>query len=297
MKRYHRLLLWVLASSIQIVATAHAAEQPPLKVLFVGNSYTSVNDLPSLVVGLAEAAGGRKIEADRHLVGSCTLQRHVQETKAIEKIRQKKWDIVVLQEHSLRPAIDRDLMFQYARMLDAEIKKQGAQTVFYLTWARQNVPEMQEGVDPTKAPQSARAIYQMSGVDKAIDFGAWCQQHRAGLLGGLNGAYFGIAKEVGAQVAPVGVAWRKAMAADKTLVLHQSDTSHPNPTGTYLAACVFYGTLLGRSPLGLPGEIKKDGKLLTKLTRDETKRLQAIAWQTVQEAKGTSVTPPASAHR
>jgi len=42
------------------------------------------------------------------------------------------------------------------------------------------------------------------------------------------------------------------MAADPKLVLHQADNSHPNPKGSYLAACVFYTTLLDRNPVGLP---------------------------------------------
>ena len=36
-------------------------------------------------------------------------------------------------------------MYKYARILNEEILKQGAKTVFYLTWARQNIPQMQDG--------------------------------------------------------------------------------------------------------------------------------------------------------
>jgi hypothetical protein len=149
----------LLASTVLLSAQAQMAGQEtptvPLKVLFVGNSYTSVNDLPSMVVGLAEVAGGRKIEVDRHFVGGCTLEKHAKDQKAIDKIRAAKWDVVVLQEHSLRPVIDRQAMHEYARLLDAEIRKQGAKTVFYLTWARQHVPDMQEGADPGKSPDYA----------------------------------------------------------------------------------------------------------------------------------------------
>jgi hypothetical protein len=98
-----------------------------------------------MVEGLAEAAGGRKIEVDRHLVGGCALEKHVKDQKAIDKISGKKRDAVVLQEQSLRPVLDRQSMHEYARILDAEVKRQGAKTVFYLTWARQHIPDMQEG--------------------------------------------------------------------------------------------------------------------------------------------------------
>jgi hypothetical protein len=81
-----------------------------------------------------------------------------------------------------------------------------------------------------------------SGAAKTIDLETWFQQQKAGLVGGLNGAYLDIARELGAGVAPVGIAWKMALAADPPFVLHRKDKSHPNPTGTYLAACVFCGS-------------------------------------------------------
>jgi hypothetical protein len=170
----------LLASTVLLSAQAPVVGQEtptaPLKVLFIGNSYTSVNDLPAVVAGLAEAAGGRKIDVDRHLVGGCTLERHVKDQKAIDKIRAEKWDVVVLQEQSLRPVIDRQSMHEYARLLDAEIKKQGAKTIFSLTWARQHVPDMQEGADPAKSLEYAKVLYGFSGAAKTTDLETWCQQ-------------------------------------------------------------------------------------------------------------------------
>jgi hypothetical protein len=272
------LILWLGGGSAGAQDPAHA----PLKVLFIGNSYTAVNDLPALVVGLAEAAGGRRVETAAHLVGGCTLEKHVQDKQASEKIKAKKWDVVVLQEHSVRPVIARDLMFQYARVLDAEIKRQGARTVFYLTWARQNIPQMQEGADPHKSPAYGRALFELSGAGKAMKLDAWCQQEKDGLVGGLNGAYRGIARELRARVAPVGVAWTMALAADPRLTLHAPDQSHPTPTGSYLAACVFYATLLDASPVGLPGVVKSGDTVLMDIPAEQARRLQDIAWAAVQ---------------
>jgi hypothetical protein len=280
----HRRLFLLIPLLLPGWTTAHA-DQPPLKVLFIGNSYTYVNDLPSLVVGLADAAGGRKIETGERLPGGYTFQQQVSDRKSIEKIRERKWDVVVLQGHSLETILNRESMQKYARVLDAEIKKQGAKTVFYLTWARQNVPQMQDGADPAASPDYARAMYQMSGAANRIDFEQWCGQHKAGLDGGIDGAYFDLARELNAQVAPVGVAWKKALAANPNLVLHQPDKSHPNPKGSYLAACVFYATLLDKSPVGLPSELRKGARPLVRVAADEAAAFQKIAWQTVQEAK------------
>ena len=294
MKTRHGLFFVALLLLEQAAAFSQQTHPAPLRVLFIGNSYTAANNLPAILEGLADAAGGRKIRTDRHLVGGCTLQRHVQQKRAVEKIEADKWDAVVLQEQSLRAVLDRQSLHKYARFLDAKIKQQGAKTVFYLTWARRHIPDMQAGADPAASPEYARAMYQISGSAKAIDFDAWCRQQRAGLQGGLNGAYFDIAQELGAQVAPVGIAWKKALAAEPAFVLHRPDKSHPNPTGTYLAACVFYATLLAQSPVGLPCEVKQGARVLVRIPGSEAKRLQEIAWQTVGEAKQRQAVQPAS---
>jgi hypothetical protein len=285
MKAHRRRFLFTLFLLTASVATGQTVAQPPLKVLFIGNSYTYVNDLPALIAGLAEAAGGRKIEAGQHLIGGCTLEQHVKDKKAIEKIREKRWDVVVLQDHSLQPILNPESMFQYARILHGEISKQGAKTVFYLTWARQHIPQMQEGADPATSPDYARAMCQMAGAAKATSIETWCEQHKSGLAGGVDGAYFGIAEELNAVVAPVGMAWKEALATHPSLVLHQPDKSHPNATGSYLAACVFYATFFDKSPVGLPGEVKKGARTLVEVPPDEAATLQEIAWQAVQEAK------------
>lgn len=273
----------VLLLSISFPLSGHATESTPLKVLFIGNSYTGVNDLPAMVASLSEAGRSRKIEADRHLVGGCTLERHVKETGALQKIREQAWEVVVLQEQSLRPVVDRDRMFEFARTLDAEIGRRGAQTVFYLTWARQHIPDMQEGANPIESPEYTKMMFEISGAAKSMDCATWCEQHEAGLQGGLDEAYLAVAEQLGAKVSPVGVAWKKALAADPPFVLHRPDKSHPNPTGTYLAACVFYATLLDKCPVGLPGKIEMNGKLLVDLSEEQSRRLQEIAWESIQE--------------
>ena len=280
---HRRLFFLIPLLLIPGCATAPVGE-PPMKVLFIGNSYTSVNDLPSLVEAFA-AAGGQKIETDQYLPGGYTFEQQSKDEKAIEKIRERKWDVVVLQEQSLFPILNRESMTKYARILHEEISKRGAKTVFYLTWARQDIPQMQDGADPATSPDYARAMFQLIGLSKATNFEALCKQHKAGLAGGLNGAYFDIANELKATVAPVGVAWKKALIDDPSLVLHQPDKSHPNPTGSYLAACVFYATLFDKSPVGLPGELRKGNQVLVRIAPDEAATLQKIAWQTVQEMK------------
>jgi hypothetical protein len=210
--------------------------QDEIHVLFIGNSLTYVNDLPKMVAELAKAGKQRPLRYERETPGGCTLEKHWKDGKALARIQSSKWDFVVLQDHSQGALQRRDSMFEYGKQLDAEIKKNGAKTILYLTWALQNKSDDQPAISK---------------------------------------AYLELSKELKAQVAPVGIAWAMALQADKKLVLHQPDKKHPNPTGTYLAACVFYATIYGKSPEGLPGSVGR-------LSDDEPRPLQVMAWKAVQ---------------
>jgi len=307
-------LLWPMVVVSQAARTVRAAEagraaegaddsgtgrsagtpRDPLEVLFIGNSYTAFNNLPAMLEELAGTSDGRTIRAVRHTFGGCTLKRHVEEKDAIGRIRSGDWDVVVLQEQSLMPVVGRPLMHEYARRLHAEIERLGARTVFYLTWARREIPAMQDGADPNESVEYARAMYRISHAAKHVDFDTWRQQHQRGLAGGLSGAYFDIAAELKADVAPVGVAWRMTREAHPQLTLHASDGSHPTPAGTYLTACVFYGVLLGKSPEGLPGRIEHNGRVLVDLPASRAGQLQQIAWRAVRESADRVTQSPKS---
>ncbi|MBI3823608.1 MAG: SGNH/GDSL hydrolase family protein [Planctomycetes bacterium] len=226
-------LLGLLSSTAQPQGDKSKGE---IHVLFIGNSLTYGNDLPKMIAELAEAGKQRPMRHERETPGGCTFEKHWKDGKALAKIQSRKWDFVVLQDQSQAPLQKKDAMFDYGKKFDAEIKKHGAKTILYQTWALQNKPDDQPAISK---------------------------------------AYLDLSKELKSGIAPVGNAWDAALKADKKLVLHTNDKKHPNITGTYLAACVFYATIYGKSPEGLP-------ERLGKLTDEEARRLQAIAWKTVQ---------------
>ena len=191
-----------------------------------------------MVAELAEAGGQRRLHYESETPGGYTLEKHWQDRKAVSRIQSGHWDFVVLQDQSEAPLLRCDAMFEYGKKFAAEIKQQRAKTILYETWALQNKPEQQTVISQ---------------------------------------AYAGLSKQLNARLAPVGDAWQIALRSDPKLVLHDADHKHPNATGTYLAACVFYATLYGQCPEGLPGQIGG-------LTNAEAQRLQAIAWKAVQQA-------------
>ena len=59
--------------------------------------------------------------------------------------------------------------------------------------------------------------------------------------------YAALARDLKAPLAPVGSAWARLQARGYVL---GDETGHPNITGSYLAACVFFKAITGRSPAG-----------------------------------------------
>jgi hypothetical protein len=196
------------------------------RILFIGNSYTYFNNLPGVLEQFANSSRPGSLETKLIVVGGATLKSLWEKGDAIKTIQQGGWTYVVLQEQSTLgqgrsingiPQInDPAMFFEYGRRFDAEIRKAGAKTVFYMTWARHDSPQNQAK---------------------------------------LSAAYTSIAKELGAILVPVGQAWEMSLHEKPNLALHQIDNSHPTPAGTYLAACVFYAVLLKRNPAGLPARV------------------------------------------
>jgi len=203
----------------------------PIKMLFIGNSFTQRNDLPSLITQMAaELPDSKVIESQRIVANGASLRQHWNTGKALEAIQQSSWDYVVLQEQSTLPIKNTQRFHENVRLFHDEINRNGAQTALYLTWARQNAPETQDA---------------------------------------LNRATQAIANETGALIVPVGLAWQAALSEDRALELYDKDGSHPSQAGSYLVACVFVAALLGQSPIGLciPDSIQLDDKSADMLQR------------------------------
>ncbi|HZX03998.1 hypothetical protein [Kribbella sp.] len=187
-----------------------------MRILFVGNSFTSNNNLPKL---LKDLAGARGIEVEHKVisVGGASLRQHLNAGKALDAIANGGYDVVVLQEQSTLPIKSPARFRESARDFHQAIAAAGARTVFYLTWARSNAPETQQA---------------------------------------LTDAYAGAASELGGTLIPVGMVWERFLAAHDKPVLHESDNSHPTLAGSYLGACVFLIALLNADPVGIDVPVK-----------------------------------------
>lgn len=197
---------WLLYAWLWLWLAPAAAE--PIRILFIGNSYTYYHQLPHLLAWQASVSGvSNAVETTAITDGGATLEFHWQRGDALAALARQRWDYVVLQEQSLLPIHDPARMHRYVRLFDEKIKQAQAKTILYLTWARADAPHTQAA---------------------------------------LNRAYEQIAAEIGARVAAVGPAWALVGKARPDLALYEADRSHPTLIGSYLAAYVLHQTLFGR---------------------------------------------------
>lgn len=237
-------IILIISCLSLILTSCGISDQPSKRVLFIGNSYTQVNDLPTTFAKLADS-GGHRVDAQMVAPGGETLAQHAASSDTIDKINSSKWDYVVLQEQSQIPSVKQsrdDQMYPAARTLVQKIRDDGAMPIFFSTWAHSN-----------GYPENGLTY---EGMQYEIDV-----------------AYLGIAQELNAPVAPVGDAWFTTNRQHPEIALWQADGSHPTEQGTYLAAAVFYAVIFRESPEGL--------SYTSSLPKETAQVLQTIAAKTV----------------
>ena len=241
--------------AVAYAATPPAAESPrvsridpPKKVLFVGNSFTYYNNnLGGKFIKLvreADKANRKSYKWRAMTISAARLVDHIYGIQAIndpwgKKTRlSTKWDVVVLQGHSTEPirAKTADVFKSAARELHKVIKQNGAKTAFFMTWA-------------------------FAG--------------QKGMTSKLRNAYTAIGNELNALVVPVGLAFQQALKERPGAALFAKDKKHPSLMGTYLAACVFYGSFYSKSPEG--------NTYTAGLSQADASFLQSAAWKAVKQ--------------
>lgn len=232
---------------LQVNRNCPTQERAPActRVLFIGNSYTTVNDLPSVFANLARS-GGHRVETATAAVDGWTLAQHAGSPATAAKLAAASWDIVVLQEQSQVPSVEefrQTEMYPAARQLVSSIRNRGARPLFYLTWGRRD-----------GWPENGMADY--ASMQASIDQG-----------------YAAIGADQRVAIAPVGDAWATLVTYGTGAPLWQEDGSHPTEAGTYLAACVFYATIFRESPEGL--------RYHASLSAEAAATIQAVANETV----------------
>lgn len=223
-------MLKKLHLSFFLIALSFASvyAQDSKKVLFLGNSYTAVNNLPSMLSDMVESTGDELIY-DGNTPGGTRFMNHAVSTTSLDKINAEDWDYVVLQAQSQETSLSetqmQDELYPYAESLSDAIRANNAcsQPLFYMTWGRENG-------EPNNCPYLPW-VCEYETMDDVI-----------------RETYIFMAEENDALLAPAGAVWRELRTNNPTIDLYASDGSHPSKAGSYAAACALYTMIYKKDP-------------------------------------------------
>ena len=105
--------------------------------------------------------------------------------------------------------------------------------------------------EPGELPESARkfdAAIRAHGA-RTMLFLTWAQASTPQTQPAITRLYERTGAALHVPVAPVGIVWDRLRGRMR---LFDGSEIHPNVTGTYLVACVFFAAITGQSPVGLP---------------------------------------------
>jgi hypothetical protein len=231
----------------------------PKTTIFIGNSFFNYNNGMGGHVSLLEKAADpeQDYRNAQVTIGGSGFDWHDVESyfrpnaigsysfddnnNVIFSKRDKLFDAAIMMDCSQCPIHPKlkSVFTEYAGK-DADIvRSHGATPIFFMSWAYADKPEM--------TAQLAEA-YTIAGNDNK------------------------------ALVIPAGLAFARAHEKQPELVLHAPDKRHPSLAGTYLASCVVFAVLAGRSPVG--------NNYRAGIDEPTAKFLQTVAWETVQDYYG-----------
>ena len=196
-----------------------------LDVLFIGNSYVIQSDTPGLLQLMADDAGV-KFHVDRLAMGGKDFEFHVTRSHTVEKLAERKWDVVFLQSHSLDPLRNPDGFAKAGAELIAAVRCVGAQPWLFETWARQEGHNLYNYLDE---------------VGKSPDE----------MQGRVTARYEALARDTGVPLAKVGTAWLRLTEGHPEVKPFLKDGAHPAEAGAYLSVAVVFAHLTERDPRGV----------------------------------------------
>lgn len=232
-----------------LFCTLNAEEK---RVLIIGNSYTFCNDLPAVLQALSSKTKCPLI-VESYTAGAMSLRGFLddpQHAKAKQLVESGNYDWVILQDQSQTPAYKPDETMDSVRRWTAIANKSNTKVMLFLTWAHASSDGGK--TSPLIAMQEQTST-------------TYCKA--------------AVANKV--KVAPVGEAWARWYRKHPGKALHTDDMSHPNPNGTYLAACVIHASISGK-PIKAGGTLKIGKKVVIRIPKGTAKELQSVANATVK---------------
>lgn len=211
-----------------------AAQSEPLKVLFIGNSYTHMNDMPKMFDKIAKDAG-MNVHVEKCAQSSATFKIHAEERPEVyEAIKSRKWDYIILQGFSRELAFEPNqidsTIVPYADKLTKAIYENNPCTnvMFYMTWGYKHGYSHREETNSYE-----KMTYK------------------------IRDGYTYLSNYYNVPVVPVGLVWQEVRKSNDKINLYAPDLAHPSKKGSYLVACTFFKSIFGV-------EVANHGKIIRK---------------------------------
>ena len=183
-----------------------------MKVLFIGNSHTYMNDMPELTRRMLEDSTGQPCLVTMLAYSGRSLKWHMEEEYFSERfsILHGGYDYCVIQEQAHPMGDEPDTIANAGRIIEL-CKKVGTKPVIFETWAEKRKPENQQE---------------------------------------MNRRYRELATSQNVLLAPIGEVWSAAMEelSDIGTDLYFRDGEHASAVGDYLVAMVLTRTITGKLP-------------------------------------------------
>jgi hypothetical protein len=229
-----KILVLALIAAFGAFGNGRAEAVQPIRVLFIGNSFTMFNDMPDMVAHMAHSLG-YDLRPEVVAVGGKSLSYHRHSAKTLEAIDSAQWDAVILQDHSRSPSRP-----------PWEIRLQSLPDIHFLVdRIRWNRP-------------STRIIYYETWGHRDGDV-AHCLEHPEICsfdvhTAALQKGYRLYQKETGGDIAQVGTHWQRVVHDDAhrpfaASTLWLNDGAHPSSLGSYLAAATILRAIID-APVG-----------------------------------------------
>jgi hypothetical protein len=197
-----------------------ANAQSPESILFIGNSMTYYNNMPTLFKDLANSKG-KNVQTQQYAPGGTGFFHHVNDTNVYNLFSSQTWDAVILQPgtgESYGSTQPTSLTINRGKKLMDSIRK-------YSPCAKIILYEISNGVASNSDGSANYANYFLT-------------QTR------IKDTITAIANGMQIPFAPAGECFRHHYTASPDLLLHSSlNDVHPNLNGSYLVACSIFNTL------------------------------------------------------
>jgi len=212
MKRIILFLLILSYSNFAVAKNTH--------ILFIGNSYTYVNDMPKMVEKLSKSDSdiGSSFIIEQVTKGGAKLIDHWNDKEALNKIQSKNWDYVVFQEQSSWALykFDYDNSYRVAPKFRRASVSSVKNKILFVTW-----------------PRKPRSNWYRGKTSKIFKNAGYMSSE-------LNKRSKKLAGYLGASEIKIGDYWNFMSKKYPNINLYDKDNSHPSLAGSYFNALLFY---------------------------------------------------------